>query len=1135
MYTHTLVNQKNTLVKFTKSSKLNENHENHAGNEDVSLDSEEWDSSCSFNLNSKDLHECLSSLNSKVEKSLEYLLKYGRNKQFSSEVNYFIKLLKDFLKNSKIEEKSRNLLEISLLILIFLKDGDKGGNEVDFSRLRCTQEFEHKFDLCPEVVNALVNQRFLFENVADESLNFLVNICLWAIETSKAPNVVQLCYEILVLSIKLGHRSKLILPYIENVLSSSFVICSTSYSEAQYQKIYWSIRILQAALARNIINSKCFERVLEFGLNSTKLQNKSIYILNEAACLLAQLWLIEPFEFDLLCEDKLKLMVLSKLLAVGDESFLQFFSMDYLVKLAVAGPIDLRKLAINCLNLRADTRQDEIFNSKIDHLTYKNNFKHYKSLLPRIDLGILTVKAKFLPNLKGSISYLHSLHNLLNNIFYLRRPRKIIIYENGHGIIKPEKTEYTKFIVQVNNVMSGKMSKGRFMEWLKWIKINLKRNYYSIFQVVNAIIATRSVMYSLNSMGIKVQHTDDLSIYFLLRLDGTYRSICRDYIGCLTISSNHIDFSFITYIIETIHKSLHARIISRIVVKTLLIGVCEYLEILLKCNVRDIYGINYPRINEMCSEILVLFEELVKSRVSRADFGLLSHVVSVLKLVYEYDESTFKRVVSLFLRIIRIYEERDLSLDAKYRERIDGCKKDLKSSIIDLYLALSTGKLPFKIHERAILELDKCQNVVNLCVGLMNSVSLYSNKELIQTLAFQLSLLQVQDFDSKSMKTLKKLANVVFMKLNRDNCTIVTYYKGRNMFEFKSYKFKIIRDSINKCISQLINLHLQSVSQVYEIKLFNPDYTVCSDFMILTRFRLVGVSSDVLSSVPWAGTSRLVSIMDQVVQRGPNDQKTWNILTRRADLIMDSFSSNNLSRMVVLLTKSPLSDVNFKEKLKKQSLKMVQESDLLSCCGFLFGFSKMGVSDLEIALKFREKIIEQLSSAKNSYPLALILSVYCKNKDEKMVKLLLKELVGHMETMTPKSFSMVITDVLSNFNSEEIFSGLDPFIIQSLKCMKDMDLRSLLQLYSVFCTTNHPLKGEYLQNLSRNISPLVNHATLHQLSVILRGYSKSLVDTELLQLTLASLKSKYSSGELQELLFILSHLLKLNLTGNSPI
>lgn len=106
--------------------------------------------------------------------------------------------------------------------------------------------------------------------------------------------------------------------------------------------------------------------------------------------------------------------------------------------------------------------------------------------------------------------------------------------------------------------------------------------------------------------------------------------------------------------------------------------------------------------------------------------------------------------------------------------------------------------------------------------------------------------------------------------------------------------------------------------------------------MILSRIRLVSVSGDVLASVPWVGTSRLVSIMDQVVQRGPNDQKTWNILTRRADLIMDSFSSNNLSRMVVILTKSPLSDLNFKEKLKKQSLKMVQDSDLLSCCGISY-------------------------------------------------------------------------------------------------------------------------------------------------------------------------------------------------------
>lgn len=95
-----------------------------------------------------------------------------------------------------------------------------------------------------------------------------------------------------------------------------------------------------------------------------------------------------------------------------------------------------------------------------------------------------------------------------------------------------------------------------------------------------------------------------------------------------------------------------------------------------------------------------------------------------------------------------------------------------------------------------------------------------------------------------------------------------------------------------------------------------------------------------------------------------------------------------------------------------------------------------------------------------------------------MVKLLLKELLEHMETMTPKSFSMVISDVLTNFNTEEIFLTLDPFIISSLKCMNSMDLRSLVQLYSVFSTTNHPLRGEYLQNLARNMSKLVIHVTL---------------------------------------------------------
>eukprot|EP00375_Theileria_parva_P002477 XP_765155.1 hypothetical protein [Theileria parva strain Muguga] len=797
MNTYTLVDFSNKFVEFIKTSSfLGDNDENLTINEDVSLDSREYPSNHCSDLNYKDFNECLSSLNLKVEEILDNLINSQTTKLNIGEINLLKKLLRDLLKNGKIEGKSKKLLEISLLILIFLNEDENDRNEADLNKLKCTQDLRYKFDLCPQLANALANQGFLPENQTDNCLNFLVSICLLAVETGNPPNATQLCYEILVITLKSGHRNKFILPYIRNfVLSNSFFVASTAYTEPQYHEIYWNIRILQLALALKFINSEDFNKVLEFGLNSAKLQNKSIYILNEAVCLLSQLWLIEPFEFDLLRDDKLKLMMLSKLLTVGDESFLYLFSIDWFVKVSLSGPIELRKLAINCLSQMPKIGENEIFINKIDHLTYENNFKVYKSVLQSVDLGILAVRAKFLPTLKSSISYLNRLHRLLNNIIYHGRSgKRVLIRENATGITHSHTPEYTKFIVNMNNVLSGKMSRGRFNDWLKLIKVSLKRNYYSIFQLINAIIATRSVMYTHNSMGVKVQYTDDLSIYLLLRLDGTFRSICRDYIKCLTISSHHIDFKFITYIIKVIHNSVHNQpsTISKIVLNTMLIGVCEYLEILFECNVRDIYGKNHTRINKMSSQILTLFERIVAKRVVRGDFGLLSHVVTVLKLVYKYDENSFKRVEKLFLKVISIYEREDLSLEPRYKERIDGCKDDLRESIIDLYLVLSSKKLPFKIHERAILELVNCQNLINLCNGLINSVKFYPNKELVRTLAFQLSLLQVQNFDSKAIKMLKKLANFVFLKLNRRNCSIVLCdYRGLHMFKFKSYKFKI--------------------------------------------------------------------------------------------------------------------------------------------------------------------------------------------------------------------------------------------------------------------------------------------------------------------------------------------------------
>ncbi|AFZ79543.1 hypothetical protein BEWA_023920 [Theileria equi strain WA] len=230
------------------------------------------------------------------------------------------------------------------------------------------------------------------------------------------------------------------------------------------------------------------------------------------------------------------------------------------------------------------------------------------------------------------------------------------------------------------------------------------------------------------------------------------------------------------------------------------------------------------------------------------------------------------------------------------------------------------------------------------------------------------------------------------------------------------------------------------------------------------------VSFDTLASVPWVGVSRLVTIMENVIKRGPNTKNTWISLISRANIIMKSFSTRHLSRMIMILSKCQFCDQSFIERLKSESMKRVDDSDILSCSGFLFGLDKMGVCDAVLLNHFRNRVIDQIPASTVAYPLVLLLNIFAKHKDREMTNILLSEILKKKDTLTPQGFAMPLIDVLSNFSKDdEIAVALTPLFLESLNNSENMDLRSLVQVYNALGKSEFPSKSHYLDFLANHI------------------------------------------------------------------
>ncbi|UKJ90522.2 hypothetical protein MACJ_001456 [Theileria orientalis] len=1111
----------------------------------------------------------LNTFNSDLRGRLQNLFSNGSHSLLLEDGAFvYLESLKKFLQNTNISYEQRNLLEFCLLILIFLKNNKK---ECNIGNVELSLDSIHKFDICPEIVNKIVHGSRLFYKNHGNELELLVNICIWSIEVGNSPNLIQLCYELLLQALRCGYKRDIVESYIRNsILSRSSVITYISHTQSQYQHVYWNLRILQVGLSKKILKESDTKNVREFALNALKLSNKSLYILDESACLLAQIWMIEGVDFDLGIENRLRILL--KLLSISDTSFLIHFKMDELTKLAISGPLELRKLALKCLSLLPEKPENTVVTRVIEKLLYRNNFTTYRSFLKNLDLGILTIGVKYLKDLNSAVKYLNSLHKLTNNIIYGSYINKSASARTsvleGATAEKESKIYDYDFVVLLKILTAtplGPCCIKCIIEKLNALKSNLNLYYYQIFDLVNAIIATRSYVSKMNTMSIDVDYASDLSLYLLLGMDANFTSIRRDYIKALTISTNHIDFDYISYIMNTVMNivtrvggsvsacstkdycnggsavdtvasdngykmgnegaasscvdsaaATTVRAYSKWALRIMVSGLCEYLEVFIEHNALGIYGANHPSINKLCNGTITLFKSIVNDTSVTSDLSIVAQMVNVLKGVYHSESRTG---------------------ESRFEEQVDGYKEELLINFCSLYEAISREQLPFYVVEPAILALVYKQCARYAARGLCNTITLHATKKILQMTANQLTLLEVHDWDGLVIADLRSLVSLVLTKLKRKHCSLIE--RGlSHTFKFYSHNFRLTKDSVEKRLKELLDVDLVHMYHVDELNLFESDYTLASDVvqnMYVSRISRLQVSHDVLSSVPWAGTSKLVCIMDEVAHRGPNDQKTWSTLVRRADIILDSFNSNNLSRMAVILTKNSFSDSSFLKRLKSQCLKKADESDLLSCCGFLYALNKMGLCDHQVLSQFRQRVTDQLSSAKDSYPLVLILNVYCNSKDRHMVMSLLSELKGYIASLKPQAFAMIVIDVLSNFNDSEMLGNLEAFILNSLNCIESMDLRSLVRLYGVFSSTSHPLRAQYLDNLANVLSNSIHHATLHQLSTVLLGYTRCSVDTRLLRALIDSIKSKYESGDLQELLFLLSNLLKLNLNELSLV
>ncbi|KAK2195522.1 Armadillo-type fold [Babesia duncani] len=330
---------------------------------------------------------------------------------------------------------SRELVDVEILKKSItdaaLSVADAYAYDIALVMLSCLQG-DNTNDVDLQVVNHIVNSGALLL-ASEVVLEFLVNVCIWAVETRKGMNLVHLAHELLV-------KTDLKTVSLELYLQRLVVTCDW---DEDVTSVYWQLRELQLGIKRGHITLEHMEK-LKARLVDLARSNCTIFIHDEVACLVAQL---EQRGIHTPVSMSTSLKVLQKLLYANcGDAYSGSLTVPKLVRIALGGKVDDRKRALDILGMMGKAAVSTYFKRAIKLLLSHSGLVGLSQRGARwqLDYGLLTVAA-----IHGDAS------NILNQGFDILKRFTPIAGGYGNTRIVPDQQLLNDLLPQCSSILNA--------------------------------------------------------------------------------------------------------------------------------------------------------------------------------------------------------------------------------------------------------------------------------------------------------------------------------------------------------------------------------------------------------------------------------------------------------------------------------------------------------------------------------------------------------------------------------------------------------------------------------------------------------------------------------------------------------
>ncbi|ORM41750.1 uncharacterized protein BXIN_2820 [Babesia sp. Xinjiang] len=1010
---------------------------------------------------------------------------------------------------SPLPQCDRRALEMAFLIIKIVKERTMVADTDNCGK-------EHVSDVCIETCAATKPEEMQYENLQETVLDILTLSSIWGIESAVGSNLARLCYDIL-FKLSGARKNQHLNRYVNTFLDETYRLGG--------EETYWRLQLLHKALRNGTLGDKERAKLMRACLDIAKRKDNTIYVIDAVTNVISDIWSNHKCNLDDMspeCRNGL----MAKLLVKGHE-LEQVVTM--LVSAAANGTYNERKVAIAALTSAGATIQNDEVTEKVGKLLMAPT---------NGDSGILTIGAAIIRDHASAGKYIQQLYA------YIAKS------------IDMEAKSLEEMVCQMKIDLSHLMSTDTPPTKTQTHIIRAKENYFLLRDIIQAITATLQRVTTFPSESL---WNSELMVMVYL---GT---ICEELVPYVmgvikeitrfdTIPKQLLRFGFGT--LENCKTT--GKFFDHLGVVT-----CQLAGTAIEDWISKLKG--YPEVElGSLTKLTLEIAQVMRAMVATLDRKLVQYLCTMhiaetlawvaalsrklpwseeLKLGCVTVANTQRRMVQVIQMSTRVSDRGSVKLEDVYYASGDTL----------LYLAggfemlCGTYVPPVKMvcmmlnmtwHPAISSLVFKGLTVLlrNNNIGMKMKIALitYCIRVRINT---EWNVRVLEDYH-EFLHTFyeKHIRHYELRRSNKDNILAMytpkdgwkakkrTRYRGRVDLAMNRHVATFVKEHIKNVLKEIKNTYMVTYQP---IKLLNEDMSV----PIAIRERHIHDCPESLAAVPWVGVSRLTSLLEEVQRRGPRDTKTWSHLLKRFEIIIESFGHKHLARALVSMSKNGHVPNDLVSKIRTQALAQLNQCDILSCCGMLYGMERLKICDSALLKLFSDQVMATIGTAKEPYPIVMLINTFANHGDRVTTCALLGELNKRLGEMSHQALAMVIISGTSNFGqAPEIKALLMPLILEATKRLTHMDLRSLTQLYSSISKTEFRIREHIMDGIADVLVQKADGITLHQAALVLSGAAKRRhLHSEMIGAITRAVERKTFDGKPQQMLFLLSALLRLNL------